>query len=75
MAAPFAIETPCSDFVGKKYIKKRILFGCIGKVPSDAETETRLVATEVVDCDDEVSIGTWDCSELIEFRIPPPVRV
>ncbi len=75
MAAASAIESACSDFIREKHIEERVVAGGVGEAASDAETETRFVAAEIGNFDDEVSVGWRYCDELVEFVINVRVTV
>ena len=75
MAAAFAVKTACSDFIGEKDVKEGVFAGRIGKMPSDAKSETRFVAAEIGYLDHEISVGGWDCGELVEFVLHVPIAV
>ena len=75
MAAAFTVKTACSDFIGEKDVKERVFAGCIGKMPSDAKSETRFVAAEIGYLDHEISVGCWNCGELVEFVLHVPIAV
>ena len=75
LTAAFAVKTACSDFIWEKDVKERVFARCIGKTSSDAKPETRFVAADIGDLDDEISVGCWDCGELVEFVLHVPVAV
>lgn len=75
MAAPSTVESPRSNFIREKHVEEGILFWSVGKTSSHTKTETRFINTEVVYRDCEVSVGRWECGELVEFvlHIPFPI--
>ena len=75
VAAPFTVKTSRPDFIGEEHVEERVLFGGIRKTAADSETETGLIATEVVYCNGKVSIRRRKCYELIKFVLHTPVSV